>query len=144
MAQTERTQVVVKIVAWCRTIPGCVVRKRHGSAYGTGGDPDIYGCIQGWHFEIEAKVPGKQATARQQVRMREWRAGGACAGVAHDVLEAQHIVAPLLIRLALSAYLYPGVRAQWAPMMQDPPRMTVALAEVLAPILMVPERVCSS
>ena len=37
---------------------GLVIRKRHGTAMGVAGDPDLYGTVRGRHFEIEVKRPG--------------------------------------------------------------------------------------
>jgi hypothetical protein len=69
-------------------IPGCVIRKRHGSSWGVAGDPDLYGSIRGRHFEVEIKRPGEDPTPLQQARLAQWRASGAIAGVAHEVGEA--------------------------------------------------------
>jgi len=71
-----------------REIPQCVVRKRHGTAYITRGDADLYGSLRGRHFEIEVKRPGKQPTPLQFARLEEWRASGAIAGWATNVAGA--------------------------------------------------------
>ena len=58
-----RRQPVLEKPSWpasCgafRERPGVVVRKRHGTAMGVAGDPDLYGSIHGRHFEIEVKRP---------------------------------------------------------------------------------------
>ncbi|MBI1955898.1 MAG: hypothetical protein HYS38_05845 [Acidobacteria bacterium] len=77
-------------------IPGCVVRKRHGTAWGVSGDPDLYGSINGHHFEIEVKRRGQEPTPLQHARLAEWRRGGALVGVAHSVEEALAIIRPAL------------------------------------------------
>ena len=84
--------LVAEILRALRALPGVIVRKRHGSAWGVAGDPDLYGSIQGRHFEIEVKRPGDRPTALQEARMKQWAATGALAGVARSVEEALHIV----------------------------------------------------
>ncbi len=82
--------VVAGIMRRLREEPGVVVRKRHGTAMGVAGDPDLYGTIRGRHFEIEVKRPdtGADLTERQRQRLREWREAGAIAGVARSVEDA--------------------------------------------------------
>ena len=46
------------------------------SGYGKSG-LDFTCCCQGWFFAIEAKAPGKRATDRQLLRMREMEDAGA-------------------------------------------------------------------
>ncbi len=73
--QVLENTIVTRIKAALRKHPGIVVRKRHGTAMGMGGDPDIYGTIQGRHFEIEVKRPhdpSSQLTELQIQRLREW------------------------------------------------------------------------
>jgi len=86
--------IVSRIVQALRIRPGIVVRKRHGTAMGVAGDPDIYGSLNGRHFEIEVKRPsGKsQLTELQSQRLREWEQAGAIAGVARSVDEALRIL----------------------------------------------------
>ena len=78
-----------------KTRPGIVVRKRHGTAMGMAGDPDLYGTICGRHFEIEVKRPNdpaSQLTVLQTRRLLEWEIGGALVGVARSVDEALQIL----------------------------------------------------
>ena len=88
--------VTNRIMAAVKKIPGVVVRKRHGTVMGVGGDPDIYGSYKGRHFEIEVKRPNdstSQLTALQTQRLLEWNAqGGAITGVARSVPEALAIL----------------------------------------------------
>lgn len=89
------SQVVGRIMAELRKRPGVVVRKRHGTAMGVTGDPDLYGSINGRHFEIEVKRPGYAAsrlTKLQVERLDEWKRVGALAGVARTVDEALGIL----------------------------------------------------
>ena len=84
------------IMTALKKVPGVVVRKRHGTAMGVAGDPDIYGSINGRHFEIEVKRPGDHTarlTTLQAQRLEEWNIRGkALWGVAHDVDEALMIL----------------------------------------------------
>lgn len=89
----RESHIVDAIIKRLREIPNCVVRKRHGSAYGVSGDPDIYGLVltgdgNPIHFEIEVKRPGEKPTPLQATRLYEWRRSGALAGVATTVEEA--------------------------------------------------------
>jgi hypothetical protein len=87
--------VVAGIVRRLREQPGVVVRKRHGTAMGVAGDPDLYGSIRGRHFEIEVKRPDAAAelTELQRQRLREWERAGAIVGVARSVEDALAILA---------------------------------------------------
>jgi hypothetical protein len=84
--------IVVSIVKALRVQPGVVVRKRHGTAMGVAGDPDLYGTVGGRHFEIEVKRPGSQLTKLQAQRLREWAQAGALTGVAHTAEDALRIL----------------------------------------------------
>jgi len=88
----RESALVAEILRSLRALPGVIVRKRHGSAWGVAGDPDLYGSIHGRHFEIEVKRPGDRPTALQQARLKQWAATGALAGVARSVEEALDIV----------------------------------------------------
>lgn len=88
---TLERYVVVRIMKALKARPGVVVRKRHGTAMGVAGDPDLYGTIAGKHFEIEVKRPNdphSQPTELQHQRLREWEAAGAITGVARSVDDA--------------------------------------------------------
>jgi hypothetical protein len=89
LLESTLTQAIIRAL---RSVPGIVVRKRHGSALGYAGEPDLYGCFRGRHFEIEVKRPGDRPTALQQARLKKWAATGALAGVAHSVEDALRIV----------------------------------------------------
>lgn len=93
MKQTSReSSIVTAILRALRALPGVVVRKRHGTAMGVAGDPDLYGSICGRHFEIEVKRPDATPTELQQARLRDWERSGALVGVARNVEEALAIV----------------------------------------------------
>jgi len=86
--------IVAQIVRALRARPGIVVRKRHGTAMGVAGDPDLYGSMNGRHFEIEVKRPvgSSQLTELQSQRLREWDQAGAISGVARTVDDALRIL----------------------------------------------------
>jgi hypothetical protein len=87
--------VVTRIMKVLRQQQGIVVRKRHGTAMGVAGDPDLYGSIRGRHFEIEVKRPydpGSIPTELQVQRMQEWRDAGALVGIARSVEDALAIL----------------------------------------------------
>jgi hypothetical protein len=88
----RESALVAEILRTLRALPGVIVRKRHGSAWGVAGDPDLYGSIHGRHFEIEVKRPGDRPTALQEARMKQWAATGALVGVARSVEDALYIV----------------------------------------------------
>ena len=88
----RESALVAEILRALRALPGVIVRKRHGSAWGVAGDPDLYGSISGRHFEIEVKRPGEQPTALQQARLKQWAATGALVGVARSVEDALYII----------------------------------------------------
>jgi hypothetical protein len=91
--------IVRKIVrALKQEFPNIEVRKRHGTAFGVAGDPDLYGSVQGFHFELEVKRPGEQPTAIQVRRNQEWRGSGA---MAFTVVSAEEAVAFIRLGLAL-------------------------------------------
>lgn len=83
--------VVTRIMKALKTNSHVVVRKRHGTAMGMAGDPDLYGTINGRHFEIEVKRPNdpsSQLTELQTKRLLEWHVCGSLTGVARCVDDA--------------------------------------------------------
>lgn len=67
--------------------PDLLLRKYHGSEFGLGGEPDLYGCYRGRAFAVEAKRPGEEPSRLQLERLKEWAAAGAITGVAHSAAE---------------------------------------------------------
>jgi hypothetical protein len=93
MARDAReSAIVAQIIAALRALPGVVVRKRHGTAWGVAGDADLCGSVNGRHFEIEVKRPGLRPTRLQEARLAGWAASGAITGVAHSVEDALEIL----------------------------------------------------
>ena len=88
----RESALVAEIVRALRALPGVIVRKRHGTAWGVAGDPDLYGSINGQHFEIEVKRPGEHPTRLQAARLAQWRASRALTGVAHSLEDALAIL----------------------------------------------------
>lgn len=87
--------IVSRIMKALKGRRGVVVRKRHGTAMGVAGDPDLYGSIGGRHFEIEVKRPGdpsSQLTELQRQRLREWEQAGAITGVARSPEDALRLL----------------------------------------------------
>jgi hypothetical protein len=85
---TRESTIVAKIMKALKEKRGVMVRKRHGTAMGVVGDPDLYGTIGGHHFEIEVKRPGENPTEIQTRRLLEWKDAGAIVGVARSVDDA--------------------------------------------------------
>ena len=54
--------------------------KIHGSSFQEAGQPDLIGCVEGWFFGFEVKVPKRGKPSELQLEtLREWRrAGGIC------------------------------------------------------------------
>jgi hypothetical protein len=87
--------VVGRIMGELKDRPCVVVRKRHGTAMGVAGDPDLYGTVGGRHFEIEVKRPNdpsSRLTKLQAQRLQEWKMAGAIVGVARSVEDALQIL----------------------------------------------------
>ena len=66
--------VVTGILKALRSVPGLVVRKRHGTAMGMAGDPDLYGSLAGAPLRDRgeaARYPASQLTALQAQRLEE-------------------------------------------------------------------------
>ncbi len=84
----RESALVSAIVAALRAVPGLAVRKRHGTAWGFAGDPDLTGCYRGRHFELEVKTPAGALTRLQEARLAEWTRAGATTAVVRSVNEA--------------------------------------------------------
>jgi len=84
----RESTLVSAIVEALRAAPGLVVRKRHGTAWGVAGDPDLTGCYRGLHFELEVKTPAGALTRLQEARLAEWSRAGAITAVVRSVGEA--------------------------------------------------------
>ncbi len=87
-----------RIMAYINIQPGCKCRKRHGTAYGHKGDPDLYGSLCGLHFEFEIKQKGEKPTPLQQKRLKEWEATGSIVGWFDDFELAKGYIDETLAR----------------------------------------------
>jgi hypothetical protein len=86
-------RLVRQIVAYLtRKYSHAQIRKRHGSAFSTAGDPDLYLCLNGRHIEIEVKLPGQSPTPLQRERLVQWERAGAFAGIIHSISELQDLL----------------------------------------------------
>lgn len=98
MQTARETSITERIVAAIKKrYPGAQVRKRHGTVMGVAGDPDLYGCIRGRHFEIEVKRPGEEPTKIQAKRIADWNAAGAITAwvtSAEDAITFLHLNLP--------------------------------------------------
>ncbi len=94
-ASPRESAVVAAIMRALKSTPGVVVRKRHGTGMGIAGDPDLYGAVNGRHFEIEVKRPNdpsSRLTELQAQRLLEWQRAGAITGVARGADDALEIL----------------------------------------------------
>lgn len=62
--------------------------KLHGNVFGVAGQPDLIGSLNGVPFVLEVKLPGREATPKQQYELDGWRAQGWRAAVVTTVKEA--------------------------------------------------------
>ena len=72
--------------------------KIHGSAYQTGGIPDLIGLVHGNFFGLEVKMPGKEETVtkKQQWFIDQIRQNGGTSAVVTAPKEALAIVQEVL------------------------------------------------
>jgi hypothetical protein len=93
----KESSLVERILKTLNSIPKCKAIKRHGSAYGRRGEPDITGSFCGLHFELEVKVPGGKLTKLQELRLKEWEKSGAIVSVVYSVDDAVKLLNKKLI-----------------------------------------------
>lgn len=108
MPPPRESAIVKKILERLNAIPGCVARKRHGSAYSVAGDPDIYGCVIGYHFEMEVKVPGEEPTRLQRERLQAWLKAGSSVCWVTSADAAVHFVRDIIDSRGSWNYVYDG------------------------------------
>jgi len=78
--------------------------KRHGTAYGKAGQPDITGCVCGHRVEIEVKVGRNEPTEIQIERLAEWaRAGAKCAVLWDASVQKTEDQMPLCVERLINA-----------------------------------------
>lgn len=81
--------IVVGILRFLKTVPGCFAWKTHGGVYGTAGIPDIIACVDGRFFAFEVKTASGKTTPLQQATIRKILAAGGTALVARSVDEVR-------------------------------------------------------
>jgi hypothetical protein len=89
--------VVDRCLKYLRRLSGSRWEKRHGTAMGRVGQPDIFGCYHGQHVEIEIKRRGEKPTERQEFEHARWRAARAIVGWATTPAECRWILWPILL-----------------------------------------------
>ncbi len=88
-------QLVDKIRQYLRQVQGCFSWKEHGGQYGTAGIPDIICCYRGKFIAFEVKVGKNQATALQNITIRDIIHAGGYALVVRSVAEVQDVISAL-------------------------------------------------
>ena len=86
----KETAITKKILEWLNDLPRCYAIKRHVGAYGSAGQPDITGCIDGKHFEIEVKAD-TDATEIQLLTLQKWAHAGAIVAVVYNLEDVQQL-----------------------------------------------------
>ena len=84
-------QIQTSILKYLNSLPGCMAVARLGAAHNKG-QADIYGSLNGQHFEIEVKQPGAVASKLQVKMLEKWNKAGAVAFVAHSVDDVKNIL----------------------------------------------------
>ena len=88
MTGPREKSIVKAILRALNATPGCFAEKRHGTAFGHAGAPDIAGVYLGRAFYLEVKRPGEAATKIQIIQLARRGAAGAIVAVVHSVQEA--------------------------------------------------------
>jgi hypothetical protein len=89
--RVSEDSIVKASMRYLRSLPNCKARKRRGGVSNRG-EPDIYGSINGMHFEIEVKAPGNVPTPHQKARLKEWDEAGAITGVSYCIDDTMAII----------------------------------------------------
>ena len=85
-------EMVVKILRYLKTVPGCFAWKTHGGMYGTAGIPDIIACIDGRFYAFEVKTPADKTTKLQEATIRKILACGGTAVVVRSVDDVRAVI----------------------------------------------------
>ena len=88
----RESQLILNILKYLATIPGCFYWKEHGGQYGTAGIPDIIVCHKGKFIALEAKVGRNQPTRLQAAPIEQIRRAGGVAAVVRSVDEVKEIM----------------------------------------------------
>ncbi len=87
-SETERTKDVLD---WLKAQPRTYAFKKHTSAQGEGGHPDIFACRAGRMVLVEMKKPGERPDTRQMQRLRTWQDAGAAVCWASDIAHVREM-----------------------------------------------------
>lgn len=79
------------IVKFLKALPNCIAEIRTQTGYGVKGGADILGCIDGQHFELEVKQPGKKLSNLQEKWLLDWQKCGAIVGRVEDVATTRKV-----------------------------------------------------
>ena len=88
----NETEIVKKIIAYLRTVPGCFCWKEHGGMYGTAGIPDIISCIDGKFIAFEVKTATGKTTALQERTIERIHNAGGVAVVVRSVDDVKAVI----------------------------------------------------
>lgn len=84
--------IVASCLRYLNGLKGAHFQKRHG-ARTRSGDPDITGCWNGQHWEIEVKRGKNKPTKRQYSRLQDWSNAGAVVAWVCSLRELEELVA---------------------------------------------------
>ena|SRR6056297_145631 len=93
MNKVSEKSVQNRIMRYLNSLPKCRVRCRKGGPENAG-EPDIYGCINGQHFEIEVKAPGGRLRKLQKEKLKRWEETGCLTLTTSDPSEVEAIITP--------------------------------------------------
>lgn len=79
------------IVKFLKALPNCIAEVRTQTGYGVKGGADVLGCIDGRHFELEVKQPGKKLSGLQEKWLKDWGQCGAIVGRVEDVATTRKV-----------------------------------------------------
>lgn len=82
--------------------PGSFWRKIHSSEFQSAGIPDLVGCVEGYFFALEVKMPDNKPTPLQRAVMQKIRDAGGYAGAVYSPEQAVGDVRFVLKALGLS------------------------------------------
>lgn len=90
VGKADKTRILEKtrqrnIFKYLNAVPNCIAEIRTQTGYGIKGGADIFGCIDGRHFELEVKQPKKKLTTVQALCLASWEKYGAVTGRVEDV-----------------------------------------------------------
>lgn len=74
-----------RIINYLNAIPNCIAESRTQTGYGKKGGADIFGCLDGRHFELEVKQPKKEPSRLQKEWLMRWAETGAITGRVEDI-----------------------------------------------------------